>query len=128
MGFLTHSLVFGLRPWKDPKTNEWVKKPIYNGLTFHRIIPDFMIQGGDPKGDGTGTPGYEFGDEIVEALKFDRGGLLAMANRGPGTNGSQFFITEKPTPWLNGRHTIFGTCDPLDLETKIARLPAGARN
>jgi peptidyl-prolyl cis-trans isomerase A (cyclophilin A) len=121
-------LARGLRPWKDPKTNEWVKKPIYNGLTFHRLIPDFMIQGGDPKGDGTGTPGYEFGDEIVDALKFDRGGLLAMANRGPGTNGSQFFITEKPTPWLNGRHTIFGACEPQDLESKIARLPTGSRN
>jgi peptidyl-prolyl cis-trans isomerase A (cyclophilin A) len=121
-------LARGLRPWKDPKTNEWVKKPLYDGTVFHRVIPEFMIQGGDPKGNGTGDPGYEFADEPVEGLTFDKGGLLAMANRGPNTNGSQFFITEKPTPWLNGKHTIFGACTPLDLETKIARVPAGARN
>jgi peptidyl-prolyl cis-trans isomerase A (cyclophilin A) len=121
-------LARGERPFKDPKTNEWVKRPFYNGLVFHRVIPDFMIQGGDPKGNGTGDPGYEFGDEIDESLKMDKGGVLAMANRGPGTNGSQFFITEKPTPWLSGRHTIFGQCDPVDLVTKIARVPKGPRD
>jgi peptidyl-prolyl cis-trans isomerase A (cyclophilin A) len=121
-------LARGVRPWKDPKTNEWVKKPLYDGTVFHRVIPEFMIQGGDPKGNGTGDPGYEFADEPVEGLTFDKGGLLAMANRGPNTNGSQFFITEKATPWLNGKHTIFGSCAPLDLELKIARVPAGARN
>jgi peptidylprolyl isomerase len=83
-------------------------KPFYDGLTFHRIIKDFMIQGGDPKGDGTGNPGYRFPDEIVDSLSFTKKGLLAMANSGPGTNGSQFFVTLKETPWLNGRHTIFG--------------------
>lgn len=82
-------------------------KPFYNGLKFHRVIADFMIQGGDPLGLGSGDPGYKFKDEITEA-KFDRAGILAMANAGPGTNGSQFFITHKETPWLNGRHTIFG--------------------
>jgi peptidyl-prolyl cis-trans isomerase A (cyclophilin A) len=121
-------LARGERPFKDPKTGEWVKKPFYNGLVFHRVIPDFMIQGGDPKGNGSGDPGYEFADEFDDSLKMDKGGILAMANRGPGTNGSQFFITEKATPWLSGRHTIFGACEPVDLVTKIARVPKGPRD
>lgn len=83
-------------------------KRFFDNLTFHRVIKDFMIQGGDPKGDGTGNPGYAFPDEITDSIQFDRKGLLAMANSGPETNGSQFFITLKETPWLNGRHTIFG--------------------
>merc|ERR1711934_320276 len=83
-------------------------KRFYDGLTFHRVIKDFMIQGGDPKGDGTGNPGYAFPDEPSDSIQFSKKGLLAMANSGPDTNGSQFFVTLKETPWLNGRHTIFG--------------------
>jgi peptidyl-prolyl cis-trans isomerase A (cyclophilin A) len=101
-------LAQGTREWIDPRTRKTVKNPLYDGTIFHRVIPDFMIQGGDPLGMGTGGPGYQFEDEIVNNLAFDQPGRLAMANAGPNTNGSQFFITVAPTPWLNGRHTIFG--------------------
>jgi peptidyl-prolyl cis-trans isomerase A (cyclophilin A) len=102
-------LANGSKEWTNPKTGKAMKrKPLYDGTIFHRIIPDFMIQGGDPLGKGTGGPGYSFEDEVQATDSFDKPGILAMANAGPNTNGSQFFITVKPTPWLNGRHTIFG--------------------
>ncbi|HVZ87947.1 MAG TPA: peptidylprolyl isomerase [Polyangia bacterium] len=120
-------LARGLRPFKD-KSGQWTKKPFYDGLIFHRVIPGFMIQGGDPLGVGIGNPGYKFGDEFSPDLKFDKPGLLAMANAGPGTNGSQFFITEGTPEHLTGHHTIFGHCDPLSLVTKIANVERGPRD
>jgi len=101
-------LASGTKEWSHPETGATSTSPLYNGVVFHRVIPDFMIQGGDPLGTGTGGPGYRFADEIHGELVFDRPYLLAMANAGPGTNGSQFFITIAATPWLNGKHTIFG--------------------
>jgi peptidyl-prolyl cis-trans isomerase A (cyclophilin A) len=102
-------LASGKKEWSDPTTGKPQKnKPLYNGTIFHRIIPDFMVQGGDPLGMGTGGPGYKFEDETKPTDNFSKPGILAMANSGPNTNGSQFFITVAATPWLNGRHTIFG--------------------
>ena len=98
----------GTQEWRHPRTGEVQEGPLYKDVIFHRIIRDFMIQGGDPLGQGIGGPGYQFKDEIHPELSFNKPYLLAMANAGPGTNGSQFFITTVETPWLNGRHTIFG--------------------
>jgi peptidyl-prolyl cis-trans isomerase A (cyclophilin A) len=122
-------LADGSREWTDPRTGQRTTEPLYSGTIFHRVISGFMIQGGDPLGTGTGGPGYRFGDEIHPELAFTRPYLLAMANAGPGTNGSQFFITVAPTQWLTGKHTIFG--EVADAQSRavvdtIANVSTGA--
>ena len=117
-------LAEGGREWTNPVTRVKSKDKLYDGTIFHRVIAGFMIQGGDPLGNGTGGPGYEFADESHPDLRFDRPCLLAMANAGPGTNGSQFFITTAATPWLTGNHTIFGeVVEGQDVADKITKLP-----
>lgn len=116
-------LAEGTRAWTDPKTDQPRKQPLYDGTIFHRVIPGFMIQGGDPLGNGTGGPGYTFADEVGSFTVFDKPGLLAMANSGPDTNGSQFFITEGTPTHLNGKHTIFGDCSDLDVVKAISAVP-----
>lgn len=120
------NLAEGTRPWLDPVSGKWVKRPFYDGLTFHRVIAGFMIQGGDPRGNGSGGPGYKFGDEFDPKLRHDRAGIWSMANSGVNTNGSQFFITDRDTPHLNDRHSVFGeTVEGIEVVKKIANVAKG---
>lgn len=124
-------LAEGTQEWKDAKNGAMTTRPFYDGLIFHRVISGFMIQGGCPTGTGTGGPGYRFADEIHPELAFTKPYLLAMANAGPGTNGSQFFITVAPTTWLTGKHTIFGEVadqPSRDVVDKIAAVATGAQD
>lgn len=124
-------LAEGTKDWTSPATHRKMHGvPLYNGTIFHRVIPGFMIQGGDPAGNGSGDPGYAFKNETSPDLTFDRPGRLAYANAGPNTNGSQFFITEVPYPSLDGNYTIFGQCDDasVDLVKKIARMPRNSND
>jgi peptidyl-prolyl cis-trans isomerase A (cyclophilin A) len=116
-------LARGQRSWTDPATGKPTHRALYDGTIFHRVIPGFMIQGGDPLGDGTGGPGYTFPDEGGDKNHFERGGILAMANRGPNTQGSQFFITEEPAPHLDGLHTAFGDCGNPEVVKRIGATP-----
>jgi peptidyl-prolyl cis-trans isomerase A (cyclophilin A) len=123
-------LAEGKREWKDSVSGKGGTGPLYHGTIFHRVIPSFMIQGGDPSGTGMGGPGYKFQDETKGSMhKFDKPGKLAMANAGPNTNGSQFFITVAATPWLTGNHTIFGeVIEGQDVVDKIVSVPRGRQD
>jgi peptidyl-prolyl cis-trans isomerase A (cyclophilin A) len=122
-------LATGKRSWTDPRDSKEKNEPLYDGTVFHRVIPGFMVQGGDPAGTGTGGPGYNFEDEVKGGPSFTKPGYLAMANSGPNTNGSQFFITEAPTEWLTGKHTIFGeVIEGMEIVNEIARVPRDGRD
>lgn len=120
-------LATGKKEWTDPRDGTKKTESLYEGTLFHRVIPDFMVQGGDPEGTGRGGPGYRFEDEVpLDGPSFDRPGLLAMANAGPNSNGSQFFLTLAPTPWLTGKHTVFGeVTEGYDVVEAIGKVPTG---